>query len=70
MCQKVCDRAMQAMAAWASVPGHADRRAFAYGRYIRFADGPDAVHMSQLAKWTIARALADEPAAAEARRHR
>ena len=31
--------------------------AFAYGRYVRLADGPDEVHMSQLAKWTIARAL-------------
>jgi acyl-CoA dehydrogenase len=30
---------------------------FAYGRFVRLADGPDEVHMAQLAKWTIAAAL-------------
>ena len=28
--------------------------AFVYGRYTRVADGPDEVHMAQLAKWTVA----------------
>jgi acyl-CoA dehydrogenase len=31
--------------------------AFGYGRFVRLADGPDEVHMAQLAKWTIAKAL-------------
>ena len=70
MCQNVCDRAMQAFGGMGLCQDTPIAAAFAYGRYIRFADGPDAVHMSQLAKWTIARALADEPAAAEARPHR
>jgi acyl-CoA dehydrogenase len=57
MCQDVCDRAMQAFGAMGLSQDTPIAASFAYGRYVRFADGPDEVHMSQLAKWTIAQAL-------------
>jgi acyl-CoA dehydrogenase len=57
MCQDVCDRAMQAFGGMGLSQDTPIAASFAYGRYVRFADGPDEVHMSQLAKWTIAQAL-------------
>jgi len=57
MCQEVCDRAIQAHGGMGLCQDTPIPGAFAYGRYVRLADGPDEVHMSQLAKWTIARAL-------------
>jgi acyl-CoA dehydrogenase len=30
---------------------------FSYGRFVRLADGPDEVHMSQLGKMTIKAAV-------------
>ena len=59
MCQEVCDRAMQAHGGMGLCQDTPLAAAFAYGRYVRLADGPDEVHMAQLAKWTIARVLAD-----------
>jgi acyl-CoA dehydrogenase len=59
MCQSVCDRAMQAHGAMGLCQDTPIAGFFAYGRYVRFADGPDEVHMGQLAKWTIAAVLAD-----------
>ncbi len=59
MCQDVCDRAMQAHGGKGVCQDTPIPAAFAYGRFVRLADGPDEVHMNQLAKWTIARALAD-----------
>jgi acyl-CoA dehydrogenase len=58
MCQNVTDRAMQAHGAMGLCQDTPIPAAFAYGRYVRLADGPDEVHMGQLAKWTIAAALA------------
>jgi acyl-CoA dehydrogenase len=57
MCQEVCDRAIQAHGGMGLCQDTPIPGAFAYGRYVRLADGPDEVHMSQLAKWTIAAAL-------------
>jgi acyl-CoA dehydrogenase len=62
MCQNVCDRAIQAHGGMGVCQDTPLAAAFAYGRYIRLADGPDEVHMAQLAKWTIARVLADTQA--------
>jgi acyl-CoA dehydrogenase len=62
MCQDVCDRAMQAHGAMGLCQDTPIASSFAYGRFVRFADGPDEVHMSQLAKWTIAKVLALETA--------
>jgi acyl-CoA dehydrogenase len=59
MCQDVCDRAIQAHGGMGLCQDTPLAAAFAYGRYVRLADGPDEVHMGQLAKWTIARVLAD-----------
>ena len=60
MCQAVCDRAIQAFGAMGVSQDTPIAAAFAYGRFVRLADGPDAVHMSQLAKWTIARVLVSD----------
>jgi acyl-CoA dehydrogenase len=62
MCQEVCDRAIQAHGGMGLCQDTPLPGAFAYGRYVRLADGPDEVHMSQLAKWTIAQALQASPA--------
>ena len=62
MCQDVCDRAMQAHGAMGLCQDTPIASSFAYGRFVRFADGPDEVHMSQLAKWTIAKVQALETA--------
>jgi acyl-CoA dehydrogenase len=58
MCQNVTDRAIQAHGGMGLCQDTPIPAAFAYGRYVRLADGPDEVHMAQLAKWTIAEALA------------
>ena len=63
MCQDVCDRAIQAHGGMGLCQDTPIPGAFAYGRYVRLADGPDEVHMSQLAKWTIARAMQGSPSA-------
>jgi acyl-CoA dehydrogenase len=57
MCQDVCDRAMQAHGGMGLSQDTPLAGSFAYGRFVRLADGPDEVHMAQLAKWTIAAAL-------------
>jgi acyl-CoA dehydrogenase len=57
MCQDVCDRAMQAHGGMGLCQDTPIPAAFGYGRFVRLADGPDEVHMAQLAKWTIAKAL-------------
>jgi len=57
MCQNVCDRAMQAHGGMGLCQDTPIPAAFGYGRFVRLADGPDEVHMAQLAKWTIAKAL-------------
>ncbi len=57
MCQTVTDRAMQAHGAMGLCQDTPIAAGFAYGRLVRLADGPDEVHMGQLAKWTIAAAL-------------
>jgi acyl-CoA dehydrogenase len=62
MCQDVCDRAIQAHGGMGLCQDTPLASSFAYGRYVRFADGPDEVHMGQLAKWTIARVVALETA--------
>jgi acyl-CoA dehydrogenase len=62
MCQDVCDRAIQAHGGMGLCQDTPLASSFAYGRYVRFADGPDEVHMGQLAKWTIARVMALETA--------
>jgi acyl-CoA dehydrogenase len=57
MCQAVADRAIQAHGAMGLCQDTTLPFAFSYGRFVRLADGPDEVHMAQLAKWTIAAAL-------------
>jgi acyl-CoA dehydrogenase len=57
MCQTVCDRAMQVHGGMGLSQDTPLPAMFTYGRYIRLADGPDEVHMAQLAKWTIAKAM-------------
>ena len=57
MCQEVADRAMQAHGGMGLCQDTPLPAIFAYGRFVRLADGPDEVHMSQLGKMTIAQAL-------------
>src|SRR5690606_22147984 len=54
MAQTVCDRALQAHGAMGLSDDTPIAYALATNRYIRIADGPDEVHMSQLAKIKIA----------------
>ena len=58
MCQTVADRAMQAHGGMGVCQDTVLPEIFAYGRYVRIADGPDEVHMSQLGKLTIQQTLA------------
>jgi len=58
MCQNVTDRAIQAHGGMGLCQDTPIPAAFGYARYVRLADGPDEVHMAQLAKWTITAALA------------
>ena len=53
MCQTVADRAMQAHGGMGLCQDTSIPDAFTYARYVRIADGPDEVHMSQLGKLTI-----------------
>ena len=57
MCQAVADRAIQAHGGMGACQDTPLPGIFAYGRFVRLADGPDEVHMSQLGKMTIAAAL-------------
>ena len=53
MCQDVADRAIQAHGGMGLCQDTPLPAIFAYGRYVRLADGPDEAHMSQLGKLTI-----------------
>ncbi|WP_166424605.1 acyl-CoA dehydrogenase family protein [Paraglaciecola sp. 20A4] len=53
MCQDVADRAMQAFGGMGVSQDTPIAQIWAYGRFVRLADGPDEVHMSQLGKLTI-----------------
>ena len=53
MCQDVADRAMQAFCGIGVSQDTPIAQLWAYGRFVRLADGPDEVHMSQLGKLTI-----------------
>ena len=53
MVQEVADRAMQAHGGMGICQDTPLPEIWTYGRLVRFADGPDEVHMSQLAKLTI-----------------
>ena len=53
MCQDVADRAMQAFGGIGVSQDTPIAQLWAYGRFVRLADGPDEVHMSQLGKLTI-----------------
>jgi acyl-CoA dehydrogenase len=57
MAQRVIDRAMQAHGGMGLCQDTPMAAGFGYARFVRLADGPDEVHMSQLAKWTIAAAM-------------
>ncbi len=58
MCQNVADRAIQAFGGMGLSRDVPLAEIFAYARFVRLADGPDEVHMSQLAKLTIKSTLA------------
>ncbi len=53
MVQEVADRAMQVHGGMGICQDTPLPDIWTYGRLVRFADGPDEVHMSQLAKLTI-----------------
>ena len=57
MCQRVTDRAMQAHGGMGVCQDTPIPEFFAYARFVRIADGPDEVHMSQLGKLTIRQVL-------------
>ena len=57
MCQEVADRAIQAHGGMGLCQDTPLPNMFAYGRFVRLADGPDEVHMSQLGKMTIKAAV-------------
>ncbi len=57
MCQTVADRAIQAHGGMGVSQDLPLTEIFAYARFVRIADGPDEVHMSQLAKSTIGTTL-------------
>ncbi len=57
MCQDVADRAIQCHGGMGVCQDTPIPEIFAYARYIRIADGPDEVHMSQLGKLTIRQTL-------------
>ncbi len=57
MCQNVADRAIQAHGGMGLCQDTPIAGLYAYGRFVRLADGPDEVHLSQLAKSTIASAF-------------
>ncbi len=53
MCQDVADRAIQAHGGMGLCQDTPLPQLWAYGRFVRIADGPDEAHMSQLGKLTI-----------------
>ncbi len=53
MCQKVADRALQAHGGMGVTQDTPIGHIYVSSRYCRIADGPDEVHMSQLARRTI-----------------
>jgi acyl-CoA dehydrogenase len=57
MCQEVADRAIQAHGGMGLCQDTPIPNIFSYGRFVRLADGPDEVHMSQLGKMTIKAAV-------------
>ena len=57
MCQTVADRAMQAHGGMGVCQDTPIGNIFGYARFVRIADGPDEVHMSQLGKLTIKAAV-------------
>jgi len=57
MCQDVADRAIQSFGGMGVCQDTPLPAIFAYGRFVRIADGPDEVHISQLGKMTIADAV-------------
>jgi len=59
MCQDVADRAIQSFGGMGVCQDTPLPAIFAYGRFVRIADGPDEVHISQLGKMTIADAVAE-----------
>ena len=59
MCQTVADRAMQSHGGMGVCQDTPIPEIFTYARYIRIADGPDEVHMSQLGALTIRQTLAN-----------
>jgi acyl-CoA dehydrogenase len=54
MSQTVADRAIQIHGAIGLTDDFPVAEAFSNARFLRFADGPDEVHMAQLAKLKIA----------------
>jgi acyl-CoA dehydrogenase len=54
MTQTVADRAMQVFGGIGMSSDFPPAAAFMNARYLRFADGPDEVHMAQLGKLKIA----------------
>ena len=57
MCQTVADRALQSHGGMGICQDTPIPEIFTYARLVRIADGPDEVHMSQLAKLTIRQTL-------------
>jgi acyl-CoA dehydrogenase len=55
MLLKVVDRAIQAFGGMGLTQDTPFTQFYIYGRCLRFADGPDEVHMYQLGKYTIAK---------------
>jgi acyl-CoA dehydrogenase len=53
MAQNVADRAMQVFGGMGVCQDTMIPDLFTHARFCRIADGPDEVHMSQLAKLTI-----------------
>ena len=53
MCQNVADRALQAHGGMGVTQDTPINRIYMSSRYCRIADGPDEVHMTQLARRTI-----------------
>ena len=53
MCQNVADRALQAHGGMGVTQDTPISHIYMTSRYCRIADGPDEVHMSQLARRTL-----------------
>ena len=55
MLLNVVDRAIQAFGGMGLTQDTPFSQFYIYGRSLRFADGPDEVHMYQLGKYTVAK---------------